>query len=403
MKYFLAVVCATLLISCSSDADVQSTTYRLTTSFTGPTKPLGVELDSTNTPVPVLVDISQTPSQLWIIEEHEGGLFQITASGSESDNILTVVNDTENTKIVLSQNDASLGQRWNITPLSNGFCRITSQLLGTGSSVDIVNNDEDRELQMAVSGDFSGQYWQVDSATGVSTNETLNQCVGTEQNSSSTNDLTTEDFLPTSAYRQTAVHGFSVLINPDVDASGQIGIDAMAELDDQLAAVVSYLAGDVLTQMQQVRIWVETDQLSDRSGQFHVSELWLTNNGYNPEKAGAVEISNTRIFVQNARELNVSTVLHELSHARQLHLTNNNSALDFEGVYNNALASGTYESVEYVTGTLRPAYAMTNSQEYFAELSEAYFATNDFFPFNRAELLDFDPDGYELVLQAWSP
>jgi hypothetical protein len=40
-------------------------------------------------------------------------------------------------------------------------------------------------------------------------------------------------------------------------------------------------------------------------------------------------------------------------------------------------------------------------QEYFAELSEAYWGKNDFYPFTRSELLQHDPLGYEAVKRAW--
>jgi hypothetical protein len=39
--------------------------------------------------------------------------------------------------------------------------------------------------------------------------------------------------------------------------------------------------------------------------------------------------------------------------------------------------------------------------EYFAELSEAYFWVNDFYPFVRAELREHDPAGYAAVEAAW--
>ena len=44
---------------------------------------------------------------------------------------------------------------------------------------------------------------------------------------------------------------------------------------------------------------------------------------------------------------------------------------------------------------------MTNPPEYFAESCEAYFGTNDFYPFVRAELQRHDPVMYELIERAW--
>ena len=40
--------------------------------------------------------------------------------------------------------------------------------------------------------------------------------------------------------------------------------------------------------------------------------------------------------------------------------------------------------------------------EYFAELSEAYFGENDFYPFNREELKAFDLEGFEAIESLWN-
>ena len=47
------------------------------------------------------------------------------------------------------------------------------------------------------------------------------------------------------------------------------------------------------------------------------------------------------------------------------------------------------------------AYAAENEKEYFAESTEAYFGSNDFFPFVRAELKEHDPKMYDLLEKVW--
>ena len=44
---------------------------------------------------------------------------------------------------------------------------------------------------------------------------------------------------------------------------------------------------------------------------------------------------------------------------------------------------------------------MNSDQEYFAESSEAFFGTNDFYPFVGAELKQHDPRMYEVLERAW--
>ena len=56
-----------------------------------------------------------------------------------------------------------------------------------------------------------------------------------------------------------------------------------------------------------------------------------------------------------------------------------------------------YESVLYFDGSNKRAYAMTDAKEYFAELTESWFGTNDFYPFVRAEVLKHDPQMAELL------
>jgi Mlc titration factor MtfA (ptsG expression regulator) len=46
-------------------------------------------------------------------------------------------------------------------------------------------------------------------------------------------------------------------------------------------------------------------------------------------------------------------------------------------------------------------YALTNPMEFFAEMTESYFGANDFFPFNRAELKEAEPEIYALLRDIW--
>jgi hypothetical protein len=92
--------------------------------------------------------------------------------------------------------------------------------------------------------------------------------------------------------------------------------------------------------------------------------------------------------------------MHELAHAyHDRALGEHNEAI--LAAYENAKQSGLYTQVRYIDGSTRPAYAMTNRMEYFAELTEAYLGVNDFFPFNRDELARHDPQGFALMEQVW--
>ena len=53
-------------------------------------------------------------------------------------------------------------------------------------------------------------------------------------------------------------------------------------------------------------------------------------------------------------------------------------------------------------GGSKRAYALNNVQEFFAEMSEAYFGRNDFFPFTRGELQEHDPEICALIERLWT-
>lgn len=66
-----------------------------------------------------------------------------------------------------------------------------------------------------------------------------------------------------------------------------------------------------------------------------------------------------------------------------------------------AKTAKTYESVLQIRGKKERHYALNNTWEYFAEATEAFFGTNDFYPYVRAELKEHDPEMYQLLRQVW--
>jgi hypothetical protein len=93
-------------------------------------------------------------------------------------------------------------------------------------------------------------------------------------------------------------------------------------------------------------------------------------------------------------------VLHELSHAYH-HQVLSSSNWEILQAYRKAVKSKKYESVAFNMGGKRRAYALNSVDEYFAELTEAYIGKNDYYPFNREQLQEFDPIGYELMKKYW--
>jgi hypothetical protein len=63
--------------------------------------------------------------------------------------------------------------------------------------------------------------------------------------------------------------------------------------------------------------------------------------------------------------------------------------------------SGRGERVLLYDGRRVRHYGLSDHKEFFAEMTEAYFGVNDFYPFNRAELKDAEPDVHDLLATIW--
>jgi hypothetical protein len=205
---------------------------------------------------------------------------------------------------------------------------------------------------------------------------------------------------PTSAYSERSVQGFTVLVNRRVLEHKKDAAEALKEVNAQLGRIARAVSPKPLAKLRKVRIWLEWANHPEKLSEFHPSEQWLRENGYNPEKAGGIEVANARKFIECSRDDQPWSLMHEMAHAYQFRVLGEEHPAA-QKAYKKAMDDGLYESVAHVHGGKRKAYAATNYKEYFAELTEAYFGKNDFFPFNRTDLKKYDPTGYRLMQDVW--
>jgi hypothetical protein len=154
-----------------------------------------------------------------------------------------------------------------------------------------------------------------------------------------------------------------------------------------------------MAKLMRVPIWIELHDRGFPGMCYHPSRQWLTENGYNPDKAKAVEIGDARHFLAWSHEQPMM-VLHEFCHAYHDQVL----GYDYPPIrqaYQHAIDTKIYDDVLRANGHHERHYAMNNDQEYFAESCEAYFGTNDFYPFVRAELEEYDPQMAEVLRKAW--
>jgi hypothetical protein len=181
---------------------------------------------------------------------------------------------------------------------------------------------------------------------------------------------------------------------------------ALELLTTQLADIVRVVPPKALAELQKVPLWISPEYKgTEPRAEYHPSVVWLVLHKRNPLMTKAVEFTNVRIFERETKRM-PNFALHELAHAyhhRVLEKGFENA--EIKAAYQRAKSDGLYDRVEQRFGDGRSAtvraYAITNQDEYFAECTEAFFSTNDFFPFTRGELARHDPAMFELLKKLW--
>jgi hypothetical protein len=206
---------------------------------------------------------------------------------------------------------------------------------------------------------------------------------------------------PVENYVKQRVEGWEVLVNKKLLDKEHRGLRerTLRLLDDHLYRITRVVPLEALAKLRKIPIWVELYHPRHPCMCYHPSAEWLRQHGMNPQKAGGVEIANARNFLTWTLT-QPWMVLHELAHGYHHQVLGLDNA-EVRACYDRAVASKVYDSVLHIRGRKQRHYALTNDKEYFAEATEAYFGTNDFYPFVSAELRQVDPGGYALMEKAW--
>jgi hypothetical protein len=202
-------------------------------------------------------------------------------------------------------------------------------------------------------------------------------------------------------YEERKIEGWRVLVNKALLKKDQQELcdETLKQLGHQLYEITRVVPADALTKLRKVPVWVELAHPRHPCMCYHPSADWLREHLMNPDKAGAVEIANAKTFLDWTHQ-QPWMVLHELAHAYHFQVLGDDHA-EIKACYDQAVRSKSYESVLHHDGKKVRHYALTNDKEYFAEATEAYFGTNDYYPFVRAELKAHDPKMYDLIEKVW--
>ena len=210
--------------------------------------------------------------------------------------------------------------------------------------------------------------------------------------------------LPT-AHTTRAIEGWNVRVdNRLLDGEHQAkGARALKLLESRLVAIVTVVPEPALGKLREVTIQLDHDYGILKPMQYHPSREWLKANRYSEDLARCVHIPDVDGFLSPFENHRMPwALLHELAHAHH------DQVLGFEeprvrAAWQAFRDGGKYKSVLTSPGNTREHYGQTNHKEFFAEMTESYFGSNDFYPFVAGELKEAEPKIFDLMSEIWGP
>lgn len=198
------------------------------------------------------------------------------------------------------------------------------------------------------------------------------------------------------------IEGWQVSVDPEMldTENAEVGNEALKALANHLQRVKYIVAEDRVKELQTLRIWIDWNHKLGNM-QYHPSRSWLEKNGHDPKLTKHVHVPRAKQLLSRSQwAKHPYVILHELAHAYHDQIIGFDRPKIIDA-FKAANAAGLYENVLLFTGRKVKHYALTNHKEYFAESTESYFGVNDFYPFVRAELKEYDPRTYQLMEDIW--
>ena len=199
------------------------------------------------------------------------------------------------------------------------------------------------------------------------------------------------------------MEGWTIHYDPKLDLAEnkETSERTFKALANHLQRVVLIVPEDKLKQLRTCKIWVDLEHPKLKGMQYHPSRRWLIENDCDPQLEKHVHIPVARqLYARQMWAQHPYVVLHELAHAYHDQFLDFDNP-DIQAAFDSVKKAGIYESVLNHQGNQVTHYGMNNAKEYFAEMTEAYFGVNDFFPFVRAELKTHDPEMFHLLKKIW--
>ena len=181
------------------------------------------------------------------------------------------------------------------------------------------------------------------------------------------------------------------------------GDRALQLLNARLTAITIVVPEPALTKLRTITIQLDLDYADLKPMQYHPGADWLRGNGYHESLAKCVHIPAVAGLLSPFENHRMPwVVLHELAHAYHDQIL----GFDHPGIiaaWKKFRDGRKYTSVLTSYGPLREHYGLTNEKEFFAEMTETYFGSNDFHPFVAGQLKMEEPEIFALMAEIWGP
>lgn len=184
------------------------------------------------------------------------------------------------------------------------------------------------------------------------------------------------------------------------EASGE---RALKLLTARLVAITTVVPEKALVGLRAVNIELDLDYPGLTFMQYHPDADWLKEQGYSESLAKCVHLPDVEDFLSPFENHRMPWVLlHELAHGYHDQVLGYDEPR-IKAAWKKFCESGKYKSVLTNRWGMHEHYSLTNPMELFAEMTESYFGSNDFYPFVAGELQQAEPEIFALLAEIWGP
>jgi hypothetical protein len=210
--------------------------------------------------------------------------------------------------------------------------------------------------------------------------------------------------VPT-AHTNRMIEGWTVRVDNRLltGEGAALGERALKLLTARLVAITTVVPGKSLAGLRAVNIELDLDYPGLENMQYHPDIDWLKKQGYSENLAKCVHIPDVEDFLSPFENHRMPwVVLHELVHGYHDQMLGYDESR-IKAAWKKLRDSGKYNSVLTNRWGMHEHYALTNQMEFFAEMTESYFGSNDFYPFVAGELQQAEPEVFALMAEIWGP